>query len=151
LLITANQQAFASDWPELPFPDDTEGEWVSRHMVHNGEPMRVARFQSKLPPTQLVQYYEQRWPGQATVTDLGNKKIVAHGTQQHFFTIEISGGAAGSEGQIGIVEVLKEKPKTEPGADFLKLSGTRVITDTVYIDNPGRTLAMNARMSPFQA
>lgn len=151
LLIAASQHATAADWPELPLPDDTEGEWVSRHMVHNGVPMRAARFQSRLTPAQLVRYYEQHWPGQVTVTDLGSKKIVAHGTQQHFFTIEISGGAAGSEGQIGIVEVLKEKPKAEPGADFLKPSGTRVITDTVYIDNPGRTLAMNARMSPFQA
>lgn len=151
LLMATGQSIAAADWPELPLPDDTQGEWVSRHMIHNGLPMRAARFHSELTPAQLVQYYGKLWPGQVTVTDLGTKKIVAHGTNQHFFTIEISGGLAGSEGQIGIVEVLKEKPKAEPGADFLKPSGTNVVTDTVYIDNPGRTLAMNARMSPFQA
>lgn len=149
--LAASMPAMASSWPELPLPDDSQGEWVSRHMIHNGVPMRAARFQSQLPPAQLVRYYEQLWPGQVTVTHLGSKKIVAHGTNKHFFTIEISGGAAGSEGQIGIVEVLKETPRAEPGADFLKPSGTQVVTDTVYLDNPGRTLTMNVRMSPFQA
>lgn len=143
--------AVAADWPELPLPDDTEGEWVSRHMIHNGIPMRAARFHSKETPDQLIRFYEQKWPGQVVVTDLGNKKIVAHATSKHSITIELSGGSNGSQGQIGIIELIKQAPKAAPGADFIKPAGTQVITDTVYMDNPGRTLSMTAPMSPFQA
>lgn len=150
LLLCAGTGA-AADWPELPLPEDAQGEWVSRHMIHNGIPMRAARFTSALAPQQLVDFYQRKWPGQTTVNELGGKRIVGHGTATHFTTIEISGGASGSEGQIGIVELLKETPKTPPGADFLKPSGTRVITDTRYLDNPGRTLAMEAPLSPFQS
>lgn len=150
LLAAGIQCAVAADWPELPLPEDSQGEWVSRHMIHNGVPMRAARFQSKQTPTQLVRFYERKWPGQMTVTDLGGKKILAHGSSSHFITIELSGGAAGSEGQIGIVELVKDKPATAPGAGFLMPAGTSVVTDTVYLDNPGRTLAMNTALSPFQ-
>lgn len=150
-LASAAGASWAADWPELPLPDGVQGQWVSKHMVHNGVPMRAARFDTPLPPSALVGFYQKKWPGQVNVTDLGTKKIVAHATGSHFITIEITGGAAGSQAQIGITEALKETPRKSPGEDFLKPAGTRVVTDTVYLDNPGRTLSMEVPLSAYQA
>ncbi|NYF22991.1 hypothetical protein HDC36_004481 [Xanthomonas sp. JAI131] len=142
--------AHAADWPEVPEPEGAKGEWVSKHMIYNGLHMRSSRYTANQSPQQLVAFYGKQWPGQVVVNEVGNKTIVGHAEGEHYVTIEITGAGAGSEAQVGIVRLLKEKPRKAPGADFLKPSGTTVVNDIEYLDNPGRTLALESPLSPYQ-
>ncbi len=151
LVLLGPAAACAAEWPDVPEPDDAKSEWVSKHMIYNGLHMRSARYTSAQSPQQLVAFYSRQWPGQVTVNDVGSKTIVGHAQGEHYITIELNGAGTGSEAQIGIVRLLKEKPRTAPGADFMKPSGTTVVNDIQYLDNPGRTLAMESTLSPYQS
>jgi hypothetical protein len=150
LALLAPALACAADWPEVPEPAGAKGEWVSKHMIYNGLHMRSSRYTANESPQQLVAFYWKQWPGQVVVNEVGSKTIVGHAEGEHYVTIEITGAGAGSEAQVGIVRLLKEKPRKAPGADFLKPSGTTVVNDIEYLDNPGRTLALESPLSPYQ-
>lgn len=141
----------AAAWPEVAEPDNVQSQWVSKGMIYNGIPMRVSRFSSSLPVASVVAFYNRQWPGQTVVNEVGAKTVVGHAQGEHYITVEISGKGAGSEAQVGIVRLLKQKPTTAPGADFPKPQGTQVVNDITYLDTPGRTLAMESTLSPFQS
>lgn len=143
--------AAAADWPEVPEPEDAHGEWVSKHMIYNGLPMRASRFTTARSVQQVVDFYNQRWPGQTVVNVVAGKTVVGHAERNHYVTIEIQPQGGGSQGQVGIVELPKDKAAKVPGDDFPKPGGTRVVNDIQYVDDPGRTLAMESTLSPFQS
>jgi hypothetical protein len=152
LLLMLAGAAQAGNWPEVPLPEGARGEVVSSDMVHNGLPMQASRFSSSLSPDQLVGFYRRSWgAAKVTVTDLGNKRIIGHHRGNHFITVEVSGGAGGSQAQVGIVELLRSDPRHPPGHGFPAPSGSRVITDTRFLDNPGRTLSLESNLSTAQA
>lgn len=150
VLVLAGPAAAAS-WPTVAEPDDVQSEWVSKDMIYNGIPMRVSRFTSSQSVASVVAFYNRQWPGQTVVNEVGAKTVVGHADGEHYVTVEISGKGAGSQAQIGIVRLLKQKPATAAGADFPKPSGTQVVNDITYLDTPGRTLAMETSLSPFQS
>lgn len=150
-LLVAVPLAAAADWPQVAEPEDAQSEWVSKHMIYNGIPMRASRFTSSQSVQQVLDFYNRQWPGQTVVHVVGPKTVVGHSERTHFVTIEIEARGSGSQAQVGIVELGKDKPRQPPGADFLKPGGTQVVNDIQYLDNPGRTLAMENTLSPFQS
>lgn len=149
MLLTA--PAHAGNWPSVPLPDNAQGELVSSHMVHNNVPMRVSRFQTALSPAQLVGFYQRHWKGQAKVTEFGDRRIIAYQQGSHFITLDVRGGSAGSEVQLGITELLSREPGHPPGHGFPQPERSQVISDTRYQDTPGRTIALESPQSTYQA
>lgn len=141
----------ATDWPDVPVPEGSSGQWVTRHMINNGLHMRVSRHRMQADPQALVGFYRRQWPSEVVVNEVGSKTIVGHAQGDHFITIEISRDGAGSEAQIGIMKMPKEKPRQPLGAGFLKPAGAQVLNDIQYLDNPGRTLSLQTALSPQQS
>lgn len=150
-LVLASGGVRAADWPDVPVPKGSSGEWVTKHMINNGLHMRVSRHRMEADPQALVAFYERQWPGKVVVNEVGSKTVVGHPEGDYFVTIEIGRDGAGSEAQIGIMRMAKEKPRQPPGAGFLKPSGAKVINDIQYLDNPGRTLSLRTGLSPHQS
>ena len=150
-LLAVAPIANAADWPAVAEPEGATSEWVSKDMIYNGIPMRTSRFTSSQSVQQVVDFYNRQWPGQTVVNVVGGKTVVGHPEREHFVTIEIERQGTGSQAQIGIMQLLKQKPQKAPGADFLKPAGAEVVNDIQYLDNPGRTLAMQSALSPFQS
>ena len=139
-------------WPEVPMPEGASYEEVSRHMEHNGLPMRAGRFRSALGPEQVVGFYHRRWGSNgSTVSLLEDRRIIARHQGRYFITIEVRPEGGGSLAQIGITELLGREPAQAPGSGFPQPGGTRVITDTRFLDDPGRTLSLEVPMPVAQA
>lgn len=152
LLLLPAGMAHARSWPSVPMPDGAQRQTVSTDMVHNGQPMQAWRYDSTLSPDQLVGFYRRQWGGdKVTVTNLGHKRIIAHHRGKFFITVEVSGGASGSQAQVGVLELLRSDPAQPPGHGFPAPGGSRVITDTRFLDNPGRTVSLESDLSAPQA
>jgi len=151
LLALASAGAHADGWPDVPMPDGAQGEWVARDMVNNGLPMRASRYQVPMTPAQLVEYLRRAWNGMVVVDEIGEQTIVGHAQDDHYVTVDIRREGTGSVAQVGIVRMSAQRPSTAPGKDFPRPSGSRVVNDIEYIDEPGRTLSVEAPLSPYQS
>lgn len=150
----AAQQAHALDWPEVPVPDQASGEIVSEHMLYNGIAMRASRFHVAESPKQVEQFYRKAWGNAVVTTPMGSKTVLGHMTKSgYYITVELSGDANRTQGQIGVMEVpKKDLPADGVGKGFGRLPDTQVAEDIVYMDTPRhvRTLSMLNRYTPLQ-
>jgi hypothetical protein len=152
LTLLALAVPVAQAWPEVPMPEDAQYTPVSAHMEHNGLPMRAGRYTTVLSPDQLVGFYHRQWgQGRADVTVLEDRRIIGHHQGKHFITVEVRAEGRGSLAQIGITELLGRTPAQPPGHGFPQPAGTRVITDTRFLDDPGRTVSLEVRLPVAQA
>lgn len=151
LLALSSAATHAGTWPDVPMPEGAHGEWVSRDMVHNGLPMRTSRYQVQMPPADLVAFLRRQWAGQVVVNEVGAQTIVGHAQGEHYVTVDIRADGAGSVAQVGIMRMSAKRPEKAPGTGFPRPSGSRVVNDIEYVDEPGRTLSVEAPLSPYQS
>ena len=151
LLVLCSAGAHADAWPDVPMPDDAQGEWVARDMVHNGLPMRASRYQVQMTPDQLVEHLRREWNGMVVVNQIDEQTIVGHAQGDHYITVDIRREGAGSVAQVGIMKMSARRPEKAPGTGFPRPSGSRVVNDIEYIDEPGRTLTVETALSPYQS
>lgn len=148
------QSVFAVDWPDVPVPDEASGEVVSDHMLYNGIPMRASRFRVAQSPKQVEQFYRKAWDDLVVATPVGSKTVLGHMTKSgYYITVELSGDANRTQGQIGVMEIpKKDLPTDGVGKGFGRLPDTQVAEDIVYMDTPRhvRTLSMLNRYTPLQ-
>jgi len=150
----AAQPARAVDWPDVPVPDEASGEVVSDHMLYNGIAMRASRFRVAQSPQQVEQFYRKAWGDLVVATPAGSKTVLGHMTKSgYYITVELSGDANRTQGQIGVMEIPKRNlPADGVGKGFGRLPDTQVAEDIVYMDTPRhvRTLSMLNRYTPLQ-
>ncbi|MBB5878475.1 MULTISPECIES: hypothetical protein [unclassified Xanthomonas] len=154
LSAVAAQPARAVDWPDVPVPDEASGEVVSDHMLYNGIAMRASRFRVAQSPQQVEQFYRKAWGDLVVATPAGSKTVLGHMTKSgYYITVELSGDANRTQGQIGVMEIPKRNlPADGVGKGFGRLPDTQVAEDIVYMDTPRhvRTLSMLNRYTPLQ-
>ncbi len=144
----------AAAWPEVPLPEDSQGELVSRHMSHNGIEMRASRFTTLRDLDQVKGFYRGKWGEQLVENELAGKTIIGRAEDGYFVTVELDDRRGLVEGTIGVMKLEAESGRErtfEPGADFDKPADTSVFNDIRYFDVPGqaRTLGMENGLSPY--
>lgn len=144
----------AAAWPEVPLPEDSQGELVSRHMSHNGIEMRASRFTTLRDLEQVKGFYRGTWGEQLVENELEGKTIIGRAEDGYFVTVELDDRRGLVEGTIGIMKLEAERGRErtfEPGAGFDKPADTSVFNDIRYFDVPGqaRTLGMENGLSPY--
>lgn len=144
----------ASAWPEVPLPEDSQGELVSRHMSHNGIEMRASRFTTMQDLDAVKRFYRGTWGEQIVENALDGKTIIGRAEDSYFVTVELDDRRGLVEGTIGIMKLEPEsgRERTDaPGAGFDTPANTDVLNDIRYFDVPGqaRTLGMENGLSPY--
>lgn len=151
-LAIASSAALA--WPEVPLPEDSQGEVVSRHMNNNGMDMRASRFVTLRGMDEVKAFYRSQWLGQIVENQVGEKTVLAHAQGDHFITVELDDRRGVVEGTIGVVRLLPASGQQTPyeaGEGFDRPVDTDIINDIRYLDGPGqaRTLGMENGLSPY--
>lgn len=143
--------ACAADWPDVPLPADSQSEWVSKHMLYNGLPMRARRFFSAASQEETKAFYRKLWQGKLVEDKLGAKTILGHLDGEHYVTVELQQEGAATQGTIGIMALPKEPPREPAGHGFARPAGSQVVNDIRYLDTPNetRTLVLTNQLSPY--
>lgn len=144
----------AGAWPEVPLPDDSQGELVSRHMSHNGIEMRASRFTTLHGLDEVKGFYRGVWGEQLVENELHGKTILGRAEDGYFVTVELDDRRGLVEGTIGVMKLepaTGRERRVEPGAGFDTPADTIVFNDIRYFDVPGqaRTLGMENGHSPY--
>ncbi len=135
--------------PEVTAPPDSRVQWVGKDMTHNGVPMSVRRFDTRLSPAAVLQFYRDRWtsgPRRPPVENqVGGWSIIGRRVDGYYVTVQVRPGAGGSEGFIGVSTLPRLEDEPELDQDFPRLAGTRVVSDTRSEDEgkSGQTLVLH--------
>lgn len=150
-LLLATSAASSTDWPDVPLPDDAAPEWVSRHMLYNGLPMRASRFTTAGKREEVIDFYRKRWGTQMVQDQLGGKTILGRLDGEHYLTVELESAGAATQGTVGVMRLPKEPPREPAGHGFAKPAGSEVVNDIRYLDtrNETRTLVLTNALSPY--
>lgn len=150
-LLLACTSARADDWPDVPLPDHSRGEWVSKHMVYNGLHMRAAQFTTPTTMEDALTFYRRQWRGDLTENRVGSKTVVGRPSGKHFITIELEPKGKTTRGTVGITRMPDGPPDQPVGHGFARPAGSRVVNDIRYLDtgNETRTLMLSNRLSPY--
>lgn len=152
-------------WAALPAKPDCEPfalpgltlSWVTPDVVHNGLPLQIRRFESRVPVAGVLSLYRKAWqatpqsPGAPLEYELQGYRVIAKLRDRCFYTLQARpGGMVGSEGMLA-VSAVQEGFQQLPvlGQDFPKMSGSEVAADMTHRD-PGkqaRTIVLNNQFS----
>lgn len=148
LLLAAGQ---AAAWPAVPLPEHSQGEWVTRHMNYNGLDMRASRFVTAQGLDQVRQFYKGLWGDQHVENDILGKTVLGRAEGTHFITVELKPLGGGTEGMIGVLEMVEGKVDFTIGEGFATPEGSEIYNDIRYLDGPKpvRVLGLNNGHSPF--
>ena len=143
--------ASAADWPEVPSPEASRTEWVSRHMIYNGVHMRSARFTTAGTPEEVEAFYKRQWNGEVIRNRLGHKTILGHPTGRHYITVDLEASGGGTQGTIGIVDMKAPPSRLPLGHGLARPANSQVINDIRYLDedSPARTVLLHNTLSPW--
>ena len=149
LMLLLATPAFAADWPDVPLPEGSQAEWVSRHMVYNGVHMRASRFTSTRTLDQIEAFYHEQWGDEMVRNTLGRKRILGHRDGDHYITVDLQSAGGGTEANVGIVDMDAPTAGHPPGYGMPKPANTEVVNDIRYLDaNEARTVLMHNTLSP---
>lgn len=148
LLLGAAQ---AAAWPAVPLPEHSQGEWVTRHMNYNGLDMRASRFVTPQGLDQVKQFYKGLWGDQHVENDILGKTVLGRAEGMHFITVELKPLGGGTEGMIGVLEMVEDKVEFTIGEGFATPGGSEVYNDIRYFDGPRpvRVLALSNSHTPL--
>ena len=149
--LLASAAAWPSAWPSVPLPEHSQGEWVTRHMNYNGLHMRASRFVTTLPLEDVKQFYKGLWGEQHVENEIAEKTILGHASGQHFITVELKNLGGGTEGIVGVLEMIEGEVDFTPGEGFPVPGGSEVVSDVRYLDGPrqSRMLSVENGRTPF--
>lgn len=151
MLMLLAGAAPASDWPDVPLPADSRSEWVSKHMLYNGLPMRASRFFSATSHEQTKAFYRKLWRDKVVEDKLGDKTVLGHLDGAHYVTVELQQAGTATQGTIGIMALPTAPPREPAGHGFARPAGSRIVNDIRYLDTPNetRTLVLTNPLSPY--
>lgn len=142
----------ADEWPVVPLPEDSRGEWVSRHMIFNGLHMRAIRIDNPRSPAEVTDFYKKIWKGTFVEDKVGDDVVIGHMQDGHYITVDVAKAGGRTQGNIGVTRVPDAPPPTKLGRWLAQPAGSRVFNDIEYLDvpEPTRTLTFGNALSPYQ-
>lgn len=142
----------AEEWPEVPMPEDSRGEWVSKHMIFNGLHMRASRIDSSRSPAEVTDFYKKLWKGKFVEDKVGANVVIGHMQDDHYITVDVSRAGGRTLANIGVMRVPDAPPPASLGKWLVQPAGSRVFNDIEYLDlsEPTRTLTFGNALSPSQ-
>lgn len=138
--------SFFNKWPEMPAPPQSKVAWVAKNIVQNGVPMKIQNFSSKLDAKSVADYYVSTWSkgtGSKPVVNKSAEWIIIGKIQRgYLLTVQAKNtkNGMGSEGFLAVstLPAMLNSDSIGPDTSFPKLSGTKVLSDTLSEDS-GRT------------
>lgn len=123
--------------PQLGAPPQGEAQWIARSMRHNGLPMTLQSFQSRLRAEDVLQHYEARAKNDSARASVrsrrGEWQVLALQGTRYFITIQARDAAPGSIGTI-MVTADPAQVETSLATRFPLPSSVQVVTLQQYED-----------------
>ncbi len=123
--------------PQLGAPPQGEAQWIARSMRHNGLPMTLQSFHSRLSAEEVLQHYEARAKNESARESArshrGEWQVLALKGARYFATIQARDAAPGSVGTI-MVTADPAHAETSLATRFPLPSSMRVVTLQQYED-----------------
>lgn len=143
------------DCPAFPEPK-AKLEWVAPHMIYNGVPMSIKRFDSEQSPGAILAFYRAVWKSptpalSAQEYQSGPWQTIAAVRGKCFFTVQVQ--SDGKRGSTGLLSATQEPDgvKVESADHVLPMmTGSEVINDIEHKDGGknARTLLLRNGFSP---
>lgn len=141
------------DCPNFPEPD-AKLQWVARHMIYNGVPMSVKRFDSDQKPADILAFYRRVWASNSAGAPVENMvdpwQTISVAQGKCFFTVQVqAAGKAGSTGLLSATQAPDRKRVIAPDKALPMMSGSTVINDIEHRDDGknARTLLLSNAFS----
>lgn len=126
----------STTWPAIEPPPESKVAWVGKNMKLNGLPVQIQHFSSDLSQREVLDFYRARW-GRASQQSASLSSWNVIGTQTGNFSLRVQVRPAsprGSQGFIAVTMLPSDQTPSEPGGDFPRLGGSRVLSDIESID-----------------
>jgi hypothetical protein len=134
----------STPWPEVPPVPRGHSEWVARDVQINGQPSRIERFESEVPPAEVLAHYRSFWanaqagPPRETTASGWQMISTLHGPFQIVVQVRPH-NARGSEGYVSVANVLEMNKDYVP-RDMPRVADGRVVQVTESVDGPKRSV-----------
>ncbi|WP_076410095.1 hypothetical protein [Shewanella sp. UCD-KL12] len=144
---------YASDWPEIEFPDTAKVEVVADSMRYHGYPMKTWVMNDKQSQMMTANFFKKQWQADSERFDakMFNGDYVINSLQgPYLLTARISKSYDGVVTYVGITKNIDESELIEANqVQFPKPNGARVISDIQSQDlfKQGRTLVLSSPQS----
>ncbi|QFU24336.1 hypothetical protein FM038_020745 [Shewanella eurypsychrophilus] len=144
---------YASDWPEIEFPDTAKVEVVADSMRYHGYPMKTWVMNDKQSQMMTANFFTQQWQENSERFDakMFNGDYVINSLQSpYLLTARISKNYDGVVTYVGITKNVDESELIDANQiQFPKPNGARVISDIQSQDlfKLGRTLVLSSPQS----
>lgn len=132
-------------WPAVPLPAQSHGEWVTRHMNYNGLSMRASRFVTTQGIEEVKQFYLGLWGEEHVQNLIAEKTVLGRAEGQYFITVELKPLGAGTEGMIGVLEMVDGDIDFTMGEGFATPGGSEIYNDIRYLDGPQTVRVLGLR------
>lgn len=141
----------AAAWPAVPLPAHSQGEWVTRHMNYNGLNMRASRFVTTQGLEEVKRFYQGLWGEEHVQNIISDKTVLGRAEGTYFITVELKTLGGGTEGMVGVLEMVEDEIDFTMGEGFATPGGSEVYNDIRYFDGPRtvRVLGLHNGHSPF--
>lgn len=135
-----------SDWPEMPFPENSSLVIVSENMIFNGLPMKTWELKALMSPKELLRFYENVWaePAEKTSQDIPghltkripNYTVISRAENKFLLTVQIEDKkSSSSNAYLSISKILDGSKKNYViGNGFPAPAGTVFINDIKALD-----------------
>ncbi|MEC4728091.1 hypothetical protein HWQ46_21375 [Shewanella sp. D64] len=153
LLALFSAQAYASDWPEIEFPESAKVEVVADNMRYQGYPMKTWVVTDKQNQMMMANFFKQQWQDNSERFDarMFNGDYVINSMQPpYLLTARISQNFDGVVTYVGITKEISETELAKVNQhQFPKPHGATVISDIQSQDlfKHGRTLVLSSPQS----
>ncbi len=131
--------------PAAPVPAGTTLSMVAPQAAINGMPMRIVQFDAKIPPSDVIAWYQRRWTLAGGRPDyvqypLGAWQVIARKIGSCFYTVQVQSSQTGPTGLIGVsVPSQGEALATRPGFPALGGSHTLLALESADTGKGART------------
>lgn len=138
-------------WPTVEPPPQSKVAWIGKNMTLNGLPVQIQHFSSDLSQREVLDFYRARWGSASRRSqDLSDWEVI--GTEYGNFSLKVQVRPANTRGSQGFMTVTMLSAKNspaEPGGDFPRLGGSKVLTDfeSMAEGNAAKLLILRNRFS----
>ncbi|TCS37548.1 hypothetical protein EDC30_104352 [Paucimonas lemoignei] len=148
-LASANAVSAELDCPFFAEPR-ARVQWVAQHMVYNGVPMSIKRFDSEQKPEAILAFYRQAWGNGAPATApqeymSGPWQTIAVVRGKCFFTVQVQAAGTGSTGLLSATQAPESARLVPDDKKLPMMSGSTVLNDIDHHDDgkAARTLLLS--------
>ena len=153
LLTLFSTQSYASDWPEIEFPETAKVEVVADDMRYQGYPMKTWVVTDKQSQMMMANFFKQQWQEKSERFDarmFDGDYVINSMQRPYLLTARISQTYDGVVTYVGITKDISDTELARVNQQkFPKPHGATVISDIQSQDlfKQGRTLVLSSPQS----